>query len=73
MLHISHLYGIVYFHLAGGEVNLLSFLPKDTAFHLPSQRTGPINPLIDPIHAAAMMNKKRGLAGKFTANLCVSL
>ena len=27
---------------------------------------------IDPIHAAAMMNKERGLAGKFTANLRVS-
>ena len=27
---------------------------------------------IDPIHAAAMMNKKRGLAGRFTANLRVS-
>ena len=27
---------------------------------------------IDHIHAAAMMNKKRGLAGRFTANLRVS-
>ena len=27
---------------------------------------------IDPIHAAAIMNKKRGLAGRFTANLRVS-
>ena len=27
---------------------------------------------IDPIHAAATMNKKRGLAGRFTANLRVS-
>ena len=27
---------------------------------------------IAPIHAAAMMNKKRGLAGRFTANLRVS-
>ena len=28
--------------------------------------------LIDPIHAAAIMKKKRGLACKFTANLRVS-
>ena len=28
--------------------------------------------LIYPIHAAVMMNKKRGLAGKFTANVRVS-
>ena len=28
--------------------------------------------LIDPIHAAAMTNKKRGLACRFTANLRVS-
>ena len=28
--------------------------------------------IIDPIHAAAMMNKNRGLAGRFTANLHVS-
>ena len=27
--------------------------------------------IIDPIHAAAMMNKKRGLAGRFTANVRV--
>ena len=30
------------------------------------------NVSVDPIHAAAMMNKKRGLAGRFTANLSVS-
>ena len=28
--------------------------------------------ILDPIHAAAMMNKKRGLAGKFTTNVRVS-
>ena len=28
--------------------------------------------IIDPIHVAAMMNKKRGLAGNFTANLHVN-
>ena len=28
--------------------------------------------VIDPIHAAAMTDKKRGLGGRFTANLRVS-
>ena len=27
---------------------------------------------IDPIHAAAMTDKKKGLGGRFTANVCVS-